>query len=348
MSPDAASDDLARDAFAVLLPAFASLDCHAVALPLLECGCTSILIGETRAEYLARRMSVERLAAETEAVFSGAIARLREACPDLIVAVDQEPIGIRRLQGLMPFLAEGEDIRELDSATIEHRAAEMARAARRLAVTAFLAPILDVVTGRNAWLSGRTLGASPEDVGRIGAAYIRGARAAGIAAVAKHFPGFNELARDPAMYDVSLETPRETLIADALPFRAAIAAGVSGIMAGPAPVAALDPDNAACTSRAVIDLLKGEFGFEGLVVTDDLDAPATLRGRPVAEVAVTALAAGADLLLVVGGPHLHEVADGILDAVAAGTLPQERLRDAARRVRAFAAGPGAVSRNGRC
>ncbi|MCW2305872.1 glycoside hydrolase family 3 N-terminal domain-containing protein [Rhodobium gokarnense] len=347
MNPSAASGDLARDAFAVLLPAFATLDCHDAALPLMERGCTSVLIGETRAEYLARRMSAERLAAETEEVFSGAIAHLREASPDLIVAVDQEPIGIRRLQGLAPFLAEDEEIYSLDDATIERRALEMASVARRLGVTMFLAPILDVVTGRNDWLSGRALDASPEEIGRIGAAYISGVQAAGIAAVAKHFPGFSELARDPAMYDVALDTPRETLIANALPFRTAISAGVAGIMPGPAPVAALDPDDAACTSRAVIDLLRGEFAFGGLVVTDDLDAPATLRDRPLAEVAVTALAAGADLLLVVGGDHLHEVVDSILEAVADGRLPEDRLRDAARRVRAFAAAPRAVSRNGK-
>ena len=342
MSPSAA--DLARDAFAVLLPAFASLDCHDVALPLLERGCTSILIGETRAEYLARRMSAERLAGETEATFSGAIARLREVCPQLIVAVDQEPVGIQRLQGLAPFLPEGEDIRGLDSAAIERHAFEMATVARRLGVTVFLAPILDVVTDRNDWLSGRALDASPEEIGRIGAAYINGVQAAGVAAVAKHFPGFNELPGDPAMHDVALETPRDALIANALPFWAAIEASVAGIMPGPAPVAAFDPDDAACTSRAVIDLLKGEFGFDGLVVTDGLDAPATLRRRPLAEVAVTALAAGADLLLVVGGSHLHEVADGILEAVAAGRVPEQRLRDAAGRVRRFAAAKAGAGR----
>lgn len=161
---------------------------------------------------------------------------------------------------------------------------------------------------------------------------------AGISAVTKHFPGFNNLDADPALVDVSLYTERDHILRNALPFTAAIEAGTKAIMTGPAPIAAFDGNNAASTSASVMALLREKFGFWGLIVSDDLDAPATMRGRSLLDTAAAAINAGADLLLVAGGSHLNTLYDGIVAAAQSGNISAERLSDAACRVRGNAAG----------
>lgn len=329
---------LDRDARAILLPAFDSLDFADVMESFLDKGGCSVLIGETRAEYVSRAMSSERLAFETPALFQAVVERLKARCPDLIVAVDQEMGGIQRLQGLVPALPELADASGLTDDALADRCFATADAARKLGVSMFLAPIADVVDGQNPWLQNRTMGPNPETVARLVSAYVKGVQRVGVTAVTKHFPGFNDLAADPALVDVSLQTARDHILANALPFSAAIAAGTKGVMTGPAPVVAFDVKNAASTSATVISRLREEFGFKGLIVSDDLDAPATMRGHSLLETAIASLSAGADLLLVAGGPHLDALCDGIAAAVRAGTLSAERLADAAGRVRKNAAG----------
>ncbi|PZU85512.1 MAG: beta-hexosaminidase [Shinella sp.] len=327
-----------RDARAIFLPAFDGFDIHDVMMPFLEKGGCSVLLGETRAEYVARKMSHERLATETVAQFSECVQKLRTVCTDIIVAVDEELGGIRRLEGLVPPLPDLDEIAGMDEAAIEARCFDTARGARALGVTMFLAPIADVVDGRNPWLDGRSMGREPEAVARLVAAFVKGVQRAGITAVTKHFPGFNDLAGDPAVMDISLTTPLERILQNSLPFRAAISAGTKAVMAGPAPVVSIDPENAACTSPGVIKMLRQEFGFTGLIVSDDLDAPATMRGQSLLDTSIRSLNAGADLLLVAAGPHLDQLCNGIVEAVGTGRISEERLSQAASRVRASAAG----------
>lgn len=327
-----------EDARAILLPAFDTLDIMDVMAPFLEKGGCSVLIGETRAEYVARRMSAERLARETPDSFRAAVAGLKAVTPGLIVAVDQELGGIQRLQGLVPPLPSLDEAHALDDAALAERCRATAAAAHALGVSMFLAPIADVLDGQNAWLRGRTMGSYPQAVARLVSAFVNGVQSAGITAVTKHFPGFNALDGDPALVDVSLHTPRDRLLHNALPFTAAIEAGTRAIMTGPAPVAALDRQNAASTAPAVMAMLRNDFGFKGLIVSDDLDAPATMRGRSLLETAIASVGAGADLLLVGGGPHLDALCDGIADAARSGRLAPDRLAEAAARVRQNAAG----------
>jgi beta-N-acetylhexosaminidase len=325
------------DAYAVLLPAIAGTDVEASFDGFLYNGGRAILLGETRDEYVARRMSSTRLASETPERIRQELTRARAKYGPLIVAVDQELGGIQRLEGLAPTLPTAASAASMSDEEIEDACLACARAARHLGVNMFLAPILDVVTGANPWLAGRTLGSDIDTVGRIGAAYVRGVQRGGVVAVAKHFPGYSDLAGDPALTDVSLHVTNDDLWHRAAPFRRSIAAGVLAVLAGPAPVIAVDEINAACVSPKMIRLLKEQFGFSGLVITDDIDAPATLRGRKLEEVAVSALAAGADLLLLSHGPHLPRLCEHIVSAVNNGLLSRERLAEAASRVRSLAA-----------
>ena len=328
--------ELLRDAHAVLLPASSSID-FAEFGPFLAAGGRAILIGEDRAEYVARRMSDRRRATETAESFIGPLGRLRAAHGPFIVAVDQELGGIQRLHDLVPKLPLAAKAATLSSDAIADLAAAVARSARDLGITMFLAPVADVVTGPNPWLAHRTLGADVATVTRIATAFAVGVMRGGIVPVAKHFPGFAQLTADPALHQVALNTPETELWSAAAVFQALIAVGVPAVMTGPAPVNAIDPGVPASLSPRVMATLRQDFRFSGLIVTDDLEAPATLGDRTLSQAAILALRAGADLLLLTHGPDVANVSRDIVAAVERNDLSRARLAESAGRVRALAA-----------
>lgn len=335
--PDARIAAIRADSHAVLLPAFADLQIDDHIKLFLTGGGKAILLGETRAEYVGRRMSPQRLRDETATMFGRTVQEAIAIAGPLLVAVDQELAGIQRLQGLAPPLPTLEAALLMSDAAIESVCFDIAGAARALGVTMFLAPIADVVDGPNPWLHGRTLGTDPAEVARVASAFVRGVQRGGVIATAKHFPGYRQMAADPALVDVSLTGSAADLAIAGPVFQAVIAAGVKAVMTGPAPVAAIDANQSASTSPAVMALLRQEFGFRGLIVSDDLDAPATLRGRSLLDTAIASLTAGADLLLLASGPHTADIIEGLSAAVADGKLSRDRLADAAARVRSLAA-----------
>jgi beta-N-acetylhexosaminidase len=326
-----------RDAHAVLLPVAGELKLDPWLRDLLQRGTRSVLIGETRAEYVARTMTPERRLAETGEDFTTFVDAVRgEVGEPMLCAVDQEPWGIARLHGLVPAFPDPDTLHGLPDGEIAEAAAAVATAARGLGINMFLAPVLDVLSGRNPWLEGRTLPFSHEEVGRIGAAFVAGIQSAGVLAVAKHFPGHPELALDPALHDTTLD--RASSADPALsPFRHVVAAGVGAIMTGPVVVSAIDPAEPASTSTATVRLLRQDLGFQGLVVSDDLDTPSTTHGRSLPETVMASLDAGVDLLLLPGGPELTDIAMRIAARARTDDGFAARLSEAADRVRHAAA-----------
>lgn len=331
------SSEVQRAAYAVLLPAFAGLELDDTVRRYLKCGGVSILLGETREEYLARNMSFERRRKETQAHFT-AIVDAATACAGspLLVAVDQELGGIQRLHRLVPGLPSADALKDLDAQEIEARSYDMASAARAMGVNLFLAPIVDVVTGTNPWLHRRHLGSDPAEVSRIACAFIRGVQRAGVIATAKHFPGHYQTEHDPAEALASVPGTVDDIEEGLEVFRQVIAAGVQAIMPGPAVFPALDPEHSASTSEKIIGLLRGRLGFDGLIVSDDLDAVSILRGNSLTETALDALRAGAHLLLISCASGLDGIAQAIVDAVERGDLAEAQLLAAAEKVRGAA------------
>ncbi|NMZ61024.1 glycoside hydrolase family 3 N-terminal domain-containing protein [Pseudomonas nitroreducens] len=329
---------LLESAYATLLPAFAGLELDGAVLDFLTSGGCSLLLGETRAEYLARSMSAQRQGSESREQFSQLVAQARElAGQDLLIAVDQELGGILRLHRLVPALPSAAEARTLSTQELARQAASVAESARAMGVNLFLAPIVDVVTGENPWLQNRTLGTRAEDVSRVSGAYVNGVQQAGVAAVAKHFPGHPVTPLDPAVEEAIVECSREELQPTLGVFADLIAGGVQAIMVGPALVPALDAREPSSTSATTVGLLRDEMGFTGLIVSDDLDAPGIHRGRSIEATAVASISAGADLLLLSSEAGLDSVARALVEAVEKGEMTEARLLDAARRVRALAA-----------
>jgi beta-N-acetylhexosaminidase len=331
------SNEVHRAAYAVLLPAFSSLELDDTVRRYLSRGGVSILLGETRDEYLARNMSFERRRSETQAHFMG-IAKQAAACAGspVLVAVDQELGGIQRLHGLVPGMPSADALKHLSADVIEARSYEMASSARAMGVNLFLAPIVDVVTGINPWLHNRNLGPDPAEVSRIACAFIRGVQRAGVIATAKHFPGHYQTEHDPAVARATVSGSVDALEDGLDVFRQVIAAGVRAVMPGPAVFPALDPSQSASTSQAVIGLLRDRLAFDGLIISDDLDAVSILQDNSITETAITALKAGAHLLLVSSEAGLDGIAQAIVDAVENGELDRLQLFNAANSVRQLA------------
>ncbi len=327
-----------RNAHAVLLPAFDTLKLNDSVKRFLGNGGGSILLGESREEYVSREMSEHRKSTETADMFLRITQEASDLADNLLVAVDQEIGGICRLHDLVPRFPATEELASYDAGSFERVSFSVAAAAKALGVNMFLAPILDVVTGQNPWLNGRTWSTDPDVIARISSAYIRGVQAAGVAATAKHFPGFHHIALDPAIQpDATITDKADSFKPGFRPFVDAIGNDVEVIMVGPAIVEAFDSEKPASMSRKIIGMLRRRFGFKGVVMSDDLDSRATMKDRSVEQVAIDALNAGSDyLLLAANDDQLERVVDAICNAVEEGELAEERLSAAGAKVRTLA------------
>ncbi len=331
--------NLKEKAHAVLLPAFAGVELSDNVKRFLGNGGCSILMGETREEYVGRRMSAQRMAEENAETISRTTRAAESLAGDIIIAVDQEISGICRPHKLVPQFPDKKSLHRMGSSEFETLCNRIGTAAKAMGVNCFLGPILDLVSGQNPWLENRTWSTDPHMVSEYSCAFIRGIQSSGIAATAKHFPGYSEVKLDPTLdRNACNAEPHEIVQRGLIPFQEAVNAGTEIVMLGPAIVKAIDPLHPASTSAKTINILREKIGHKGIIMTDDLDAPAILLGRPITEVAVEALKAGADFLLLAdSGNQTEEVSAAIEDAVTLGKLPEARLTDAADKIKSLAA-----------
>jgi beta-N-acetylhexosaminidase len=198
-------------------------------------------------------------------------------------------------------------------------------------------PVADVNSNpANPIINTRSFGESPQQVGEMVAAYIRGARSNGMLTTAKHFPGHGDTATDSHLGVAQVRGDQAHLDSIELPpFRKAIEAGVDAVMVAHVTVPALEPDpnRVAVTSPAIVThLLKQRLGFDGLVVTDALDMAALTRmyATNIGRAAVDAFQAGNDVLLI--PPDLDAAYRAILAAIGHGEISRERLDSSVRKI----------------
>ena len=254
----------------------------------------------------------------------------------LIVAVDQEGGPVRRIPGA-PARAAG-DVRTAAAAADDGRAA--ARTLRGAGVNLDLAPVADVARpGAALERERRTYGRNASDVGRLATAFAGGLGAGGVAAAAKHFPGFGAATVNTDDAPARINAPLATLRAvDGAPFARLIAAGVGAVMLSTAVYPALDARPAALSARWIGGELRGRLGFGGVTVSDDLATPAVAGFGSIGRRAVLAARAGVDLPLFVRSYGVGaQAAAGMLDAARNRRLDAAALRASARRVLALRA-----------
>jgi beta-N-acetylhexosaminidase len=235
----------------------------------------------------------------------------------LLLMADQEGGAVRRLPG-PPDLSERQIALSADPPAQARRAGAGAAATLRAAgLNVNLAPVLDVYRRAGGFLGqyGRSYSRDPGQVARLGADFIRAQQGAGVAAAAKHFPGLGAAARNqdtdlrPVTLTVGAASLRRT---DERPYQAAVAAGVRLVMVSWAVYPALDPYRPAGRSPVVVQgELRQRLGFQGVTITDALEAGALRRYGPVARRGRLAARAGMDLLLCAG----HSLGEGQRAAV---------------------------------
>jgi beta-N-acetylhexosaminidase len=216
----------------------------------------------------------------------------------------------------------------------------LARSLRSLGFDLNFAPVLDVLSNpANTALGTRAFGSDPQLVAQLGRAFIEGELRGGILPVAKHFPGQGGTAGDSHYKLPLLESTRAELETyELIPFKAAIAAGVPAIMTAhiAVPHVAESPALPATLShRLLTDILRRDLRFKGLAITDELQMRAVQGRRKIGEVAVDALLAGADMIMVVWDHQDREEIYAALKAnYASGRLPQVVVDRALRHVMA--------------
>jgi beta-N-acetylhexosaminidase len=233
-----------------------------------------------------------------------------------------------------------------DQGLVERFAFVCAREARAIGIHWALAPVADVNSNpSNPVINDRAFGEDPLVVSGLVAAYVRGAKSAGLLTTAKHFPGHGDSAVDSHRGIPMIGGNVDHLDRYELsPFRSAISAGVDSIMLAHARVPAIEPNVdaiATISSKVVNGLLRGDLGFKGVVVTDALEMKGITSlydpklGSPTALAAVDAVKAGCDVIMI--PTDLDGAFHSLVKAVNSGEIKQSRIDDSVRRILAMKA-----------
>jgi beta-N-acetylhexosaminidase len=276
----------------------------------------------------------------TDEQISALTAQIRAANPAAVIAIDEEGGDVTRLYAGTGSPYPGNAVLgRLDdlalTGTVGRAVACQLAAA---GVTLNLAPVADVNSNpANPVIGVRSFSDDARVAARHVAAWTAAHEQVGVATSVKHFPGHGDVAVDSHVGLPTLDVTPELLRERELrPFQAAIAAGARTVMTSHILVPALDPSGPATFSAAILgDLLRGELGFTGVIVSDALDMRGASAEIGIPAAAVRALAAGVDLLCI--GPRntdeqIAQIEAAIVAAVESGELSAERLADAAKRV----------------
>jgi beta-N-acetylhexosaminidase len=251
----------------------------------------------------------------------------------LLIAVDQEGGLVRRLAWAPPTEAPA----YMSSPSVAHSQASSAAAAlRSVGIDIDFAPVVDTPGAAGNFLGSRAFSHSRTWNAHLARAFVGGLQTNGIAATAKHFPGLGLASGNTDNGRIVIRTPSWKLHQGLLPFKSAIGANVRLVMVSTAVYPRLDGSKrpAAFSSTIINGLLRKELGFTGVTVTDSLTAPAADR---ISHTATRAMLAGSDLLIF-GAESASERGYSTLLADQAGsTRLQNRLAQAAARIRALKA-----------
>ncbi|PJN62037.1 putative lipoprotein YbbD precursor [Paenibacillus sp. GM1FR] len=247
----------------------------------------------------------------------------------MVARIDKE--GMTQVPGNMALGATGNPEYTLECAQI------LGRELKNIGIDMNLAPVVDVNNNPlNPVIGVRSYGEHAESVATHGVAAITGYQSQGIAATAKHFPGHGDTAVDSHLGMVTVPHDRNRLEQmELLPFRKAIEAGVDAIMTAHVMFPSIEPEPipATLSHKVLTGLLREEMGFEGIIITDCLEMHAISKPYGVAEAAVRAVEAGADLILVSHTLQDQVAAlEAIVEAVRTGRVSEEVIHQALERI----------------
>jgi beta-N-acetylhexosaminidase len=262
-------------------------------------------------------------------------AQLQHIAPiPLLLAVDQEGGYVNRFLDVVGPLPTASSLAHPDAARA--RGTQDAGYLHDYGFNLNLAPVVDVGTS-NPQLYGRTFGTDPTQVGAMAAAYMEGLQQTGqVTAVPKHFPGLGDTTTDPHLgLPVLTRSRADWERIDLAPYRMLLKTeDVRAIMVSHEMLQAVDTRLPTTLSPAVIDgTLRGELGFSGVVITDSLYMGALNAHWSIAEAAVLAIKAGADVVIGPYNPEIvQETKDALRQAIASGVLTRARIDTSVRRI----------------
>ncbi|HEY6362870.1 MAG TPA: beta-N-acetylhexosaminidase [Vicinamibacterales bacterium] len=257
----------------------------------------------------------------------------------LWVSVDQEGGRVARLRAPFtewpPMATLG---RSGDPALARRFASALAAELRAVGITLDYAPVLDIHTNpKNPVIGDRALAETADLVATLGTSIVSGLQDNGVAACGKHFPGHGDTSADSHFDLPIVEHPPDRLRrVELVPFRAATRAGVAFIMTAHVLIPSLDEEQPATLSpRIVRALLREEIGYQGVILSDDLEMKAIARTYVVPDAAVQAISAGCDGILICSGNIEVQAAtlEALVHAAESGRISYKRLDDALTRQR---------------
>lgn len=250
-----------------------------------------------------------------------------------LVVTSQEGGPYRALPDLPPAQTQLEISDTGSIAAGEEWAAGAATALADAGIDLNLFPIADVAT-LDSPIADRAFSDDPAIAAQFTAAAVRSCRSAGLACAAAHFPGLGAASQDTNQGPATVSLDRASLAArDLEAFRAADAERVPAVVLSLAFYASYDPVTPGALSESIAtELLREDFGFEGLAITDDLGAGAVKATTSVPRAAVEAVVAGADMVQIGSADDQEGVREALLAALDDGELARERLIEAAGRV----------------
>lgn len=263
--------------------------------------------------------------------------------PPLIVTTDQEGGLVSHLSPPLPLRPPLADLAGSAQGEAEARAQGRTMGAElaALGVTMDFAPVVDLspAAGANpldfdSFIAQRAISNDPEKVRAIASSFARGLAESGVVPTIKHFPGLGRVSEDTHHFRARLlASPEELAARDWRPFREILANGTAALMVGHVVVDALDPNHPASQSHAVVeDLIRRTWGFDGVIVTDDLNMSSVFHHNICAGV-VDSLNAGVDLLLVsYDGRQYYPMMDCVLAAQAKGQIEAAMLERSRHRL----------------
>jgi beta-N-acetylhexosaminidase len=266
----------------------------------------------------------------------GRLAKVRAAAQvPLTVAIDEEGGRVQTVDTIAGSIPSARQMAATMSAEqVKAKAADRGKFLSTAGITMNFAPVVDV-SGKpaNTVIGDRSFSGDPATVKKYAAAFASGLSATGIFPVLKHFPGHGNVDADSHKGTaVTADLSRLTSV-DLVPYQGLADYGPVAVMVGHLVVPGLTGKEPATLSPAAYRLLREQYRFEGLVVTDDLGAMRAVSDRyDLPDAVLRALAAGADIALWSSGARTGQVLDRLEAATKSGDLPADRVRDALRHV----------------
>ena len=267
------------------------------------------------------------------------IAEIRELNGSPLLAIDEEGGRVARIANNenfdVPKYESMAAIAESDAPEEAYKAAfTIGSYVKKYGFDIDYAPVADVNTNPdNIVIGPRAFSDDPETAAKFVVSYLNGLESAGVIGTLKHFPGHGDVSTDTHYgYASTDKTWDEMLKCEMIPFKAGIKAGAQMIMTAHIAAPNVSGDDLPATLSSVIlqDKLRGELGFDGVIVTDAMDMGAITKQFSNAEAAIKSIQAGVDVVLC--SREFTQVFDAVVKAVEKGEIKESRIDESVKRI----------------